>query len=296
MPTLPWLVPPVAIWEFTPITWPAASSSGPPELPGLIGASVWITESIWKPSGAWMCRPVPDTIPAVAVCGRPNGEPIATASWPVRTVSESASSSAVRPDSPVDPHDREVGRAVDAAHRPGRRAVVGELDLDAVAVPDDVRVGDDRPVGVDDEPGAGAGAGADRDHRGAGGAVDRGDVALLPRARRAALDGAGGGGARRVAVDHAEPERAAGDERGGDEPAGERGREAAAASGGRRLAGRSGRGRRRTVRRRAAGSGTRTRRPSVGSPWSQRSGSVMPRAWAAPRQLRISAGRRLSRA
>ena len=101
IPTLPWLVPPVAICEFTPITWPAASSSGPPELPGLIGASVWITESIWKPSGAWMWRPVPETIPAVAVCGRPNGDPIATASWPVRTVSESASSSAVRPDSPV---------------------------------------------------------------------------------------------------------------------------------------------------------------------------------------------------
>jgi hypothetical protein len=28
---------------FTPINRPALSSSGPPELPGLIGASVWIT-------------------------------------------------------------------------------------------------------------------------------------------------------------------------------------------------------------------------------------------------------------
>ena len=68
----------------------------------MIGASVWITRSIWKPSGAWMWRPVPDTIPAVAVCGSPNGEPIATASWPVRTPSESASSSACSdPVSPV---------------------------------------------------------------------------------------------------------------------------------------------------------------------------------------------------
>ena len=85
----------MAICELTPITRPSASSSGPPELPGLIGASVWMTESIWKPSGASMWRPVPDTMPAVAVCGSPNGEPIATASWPVVTVLESASSRAV---------------------------------------------------------------------------------------------------------------------------------------------------------------------------------------------------------
>ena len=59
----------------------------------MIGASVWITESIWKPSGASMWRPVPETIPAVVVCESPNGEPIATASSPVRTAVESASES-----------------------------------------------------------------------------------------------------------------------------------------------------------------------------------------------------------
>ena len=31
-----------SICELTPITWPAALNSGPPELPGLIAASVWI--------------------------------------------------------------------------------------------------------------------------------------------------------------------------------------------------------------------------------------------------------------
>lgn len=52
IPTLPWpLPPPVSICELIPITLPAASSSGPPELPGLIGASVWITLSMLKPSG-----------------------------------------------------------------------------------------------------------------------------------------------------------------------------------------------------------------------------------------------------
>ena len=70
MPTLP-DEPAVAICEFTPITCAALSSSGPPELPGLIGASVWITESISKPLGAWMWRPSPETIPSVAVAVEP---------------------------------------------------------------------------------------------------------------------------------------------------------------------------------------------------------------------------------
>ena len=106
-----------AICELTPITRPVASSSGPPELPGLIGASVWITESIWKPSGAWMWRPVPETMPAVVVCESPNGEPIATASWPVRTVLESASASGLSVRDVVTFDDREVGGAIDAADR-----------------------------------------------------------------------------------------------------------------------------------------------------------------------------------
>ncbi len=92
-PTLPLPLPPVTIWVFTPITRPRASSSGPPELPGLIGASVWMASSIWKPSGAWISRPMPDTIPAVAVRSSRNGWPIATAASPTRTRSESASRS-----------------------------------------------------------------------------------------------------------------------------------------------------------------------------------------------------------
>ena len=39
---------------FTPISRPELSSSGPPELPGLIGAVVWITPL--------MGRPVPDSM------------------------------------------------------------------------------------------------------------------------------------------------------------------------------------------------------------------------------------------
>jgi hypothetical protein len=73
MPTLPPLPPAVAICELTPMTRPAPSSSGPPELPGLIGASVWMTLSIEKPLGALIARPTPETMPAVAVRSRPSG-------------------------------------------------------------------------------------------------------------------------------------------------------------------------------------------------------------------------------
>ena len=42
LPASPPALPPVvAIAEFTPTTWPRRLTSGPPELPGLIAASVW---------------------------------------------------------------------------------------------------------------------------------------------------------------------------------------------------------------------------------------------------------------
>ncbi len=52
-------------------------SSGPPELPWLIAASVWIAFGIVLPSGAWMSRPTALTMPAVIVRSSPNGLPIA---------------------------------------------------------------------------------------------------------------------------------------------------------------------------------------------------------------------------
>ena len=36
----------LSICVLTPITWPSVSISGPPELPWLIGASVWIASPI----------------------------------------------------------------------------------------------------------------------------------------------------------------------------------------------------------------------------------------------------------
>ena len=57
-----------AIAVLMPTTLPAASSSGPPELPGLIAASVWIRllSGTVLPSAA-IERPLADTIPLVTV-------------------------------------------------------------------------------------------------------------------------------------------------------------------------------------------------------------------------------------
>src|SRR2546427_772755 len=66
-----------------PTTWPAASRSGPPLLPGLIAASVWIRLVRWTPAWISMLRPVAEMIPVVTVLVYvPSGEPIAIASWP----------------------------------------------------------------------------------------------------------------------------------------------------------------------------------------------------------------------
>jgi len=81
----------VWIWSFSPSRCPLASSRGPPELPGLIAASVWIAPVIVKPFGAWMLRPTWLTIPVVTVSGRLNGLPIATTGSPTWASEEFAS-------------------------------------------------------------------------------------------------------------------------------------------------------------------------------------------------------------
>ena len=80
-----------AICELTPITRPLASSSGPPELPGLIAASVCSTPEIGKPLGDWISRSSAEMMPVVTVPDRPNGLPIAIAASPGRSADEFAS-------------------------------------------------------------------------------------------------------------------------------------------------------------------------------------------------------------
>ena len=122
MPTLPLPPPPVSICELMPMTRPVASSSGPPELPGLIAASVWMTLSIVKPLGALIWRCSAETTPVVSVRSRPNGLPIAIVGSPTCRPFEEPSAQRLQVDAlGVDLQQREVGRLVDA-ERSWRRA------------------------------------------------------------------------------------------------------------------------------------------------------------------------------
>ena len=61
---IPWAFEATAV--LIPITSPRASTSGPPLLPGLIAASVWIRLLI-EPVSVSMLRPVADTMPDVTL-------------------------------------------------------------------------------------------------------------------------------------------------------------------------------------------------------------------------------------
>src|SRR5439155_1037952 len=78
--------PPATIAVLMPITSPCMFTSGPPELPGLIAASVWRKSS----NGPWpIWRALALMIPAVTVACRPNGDPTASTQSPTWTRSES---------------------------------------------------------------------------------------------------------------------------------------------------------------------------------------------------------------
>ena len=105
-----------------PITSPREETSGPPELPGLSAASVWITSSISRPERARSERPSAETTPAVTVDSKPSGLPIATTSWPRRSRLELPSVRRRQGDRCVDPQQREVGVRIVADHARGEAA------------------------------------------------------------------------------------------------------------------------------------------------------------------------------
>ena len=87
-PAPPW--EPDSIWLLTPTTWPSVLSSGPPLLPLLIAASVWMTPVMGWLSGETMVRFRALTIPVVTVLRSPYGSPMATTASPTVTAEESA--------------------------------------------------------------------------------------------------------------------------------------------------------------------------------------------------------------
>src|SRR5579859_4621719 len=68
-------------------------TSGPPELPGLMAASVCMNDWNWRPPGR--LRPLAETMPAVTVASRSNGLPMASTQSPTLILSESPRRAAV---------------------------------------------------------------------------------------------------------------------------------------------------------------------------------------------------------
>ena len=87
-----------------PTRRPRRSNRPPPELPGLIGASIWI---IGTPS--WLVRPTALTTPAVTVFWRPNGLPIAKTRSPWRRPASGSSASSA--PWPTEPWGRRMARS-----------------------------------------------------------------------------------------------------------------------------------------------------------------------------------------
>ena len=141
-----------AIAVLMPMTRPCESTSGPPELPGLIAASVWITSPRKPRSPVWRSRCKPETIPRVTL--RPPSSasalPIATTSSPTCTWSESPSSMVGKARA-LDLEHGEVAARRGAEHLGGELLPVGEVRLDLVGAFDDVVVRDDDAVGGHDE-------------------------------------------------------------------------------------------------------------------------------------------------
>ena len=71
----------------TPMSRPLLSSSGPPELPGLMAASVCMTPRMGRPVlPLGSSRPRPLTMPVVRVWSSPKGFPMANTFWPTSSV------------------------------------------------------------------------------------------------------------------------------------------------------------------------------------------------------------------
>ena len=153
MPSLP--PDSLLICVLTPTTSPAALSSGPPELPWLMAASVWIELEMVKLFGEVISRFSALTMPLVSVPSSPKGLPSATTLSPTDSdvrVAERERDQDVRGS--VDLDDGEVGGRVRADDGRVVGRAVPEADRDRLGAVHDVVVRDDVALGVEDEAGA----------------------------------------------------------------------------------------------------------------------------------------------
>ena len=126
----------VLICWLIPITLPSASSSGPPELPGLIEASVWIAPSIWNSVSDSIDRSVAETTPTESDCCSPNGLPIAATGSPTSTSCRAELERMQVEALGVDLEQGDVGERVEADDLGLDLVAVGELDVDLARLVD----------------------------------------------------------------------------------------------------------------------------------------------------------------
>ena len=194
MPTFPPPAPEVAICEFTPITRPLASSSGPAGVAGVdrrVGLDHLVdAEAVGRLDLALQAGDDPGRRGLVEAEREADGDR-RVADLDGVGLGERERGDAVR-RTRVDIEHREVRRRVRADDTGRDRArVIVEAHPDLARVADDVGVGDDRPVAIDQEAGAGPAARLHGDHGLARPRVDGVDL------RRGELAGWTRAGARR---------------------------------------------------------------------------------------------------
>ena len=165
MPTLPVLCwPPVMIELLMPMTRPSRSARAPPELPELMGASVWMAGM--APPGVSVVRPRALMMPAVTLWSSPKGLPMAMAICPTWRSTPVASVATVRSSTPsILTTATSVASSAPSTSPSTRRPSEAGRATDRWPV-DDVGGGHDQPRLVVDEPGAEALLRLDLDHRG----------------------------------------------------------------------------------------------------------------------------------
>ena len=139
-----------------PITSPREDTSGPPELPGLSAASVWITSSISRPLRARNERPSAEMTPAVTVDSKPSGLPMATTSWPRRSFLESPSARMRQVARRTRAQQRQIGVGVVAERARLHDAAFGVEQPHFLGALDHVAIGQHQAVRRDDDAGADA--------------------------------------------------------------------------------------------------------------------------------------------
>ena len=164
-----------------PTTSPCEETSGPPELPGLSAASVWITSSISRPERARSERP--ERRDDAGRHRRFEAERIADGDHELAALEQLGIAQRRRRQRHrrVDAHQREIGVGVVADDARGQAAALDGGDVDAGGAADHVAVGQHQPVGRHDDARAGAAmapfvAGLDVEpHHGGADAVDHVD-------------------------------------------------------------------------------------------------------------------------